>query len=130
MRIMSVYRTLVAAVIQVLVVSVVFSVMLALPFPPDFFQQQGPLVGPGSWIVCSLVSAGVLRLSYARTGVAIVVSGLVLGAGVAVGGHVLGLVLGAISFGVAVGARSDPEGVGAAGIEPAFSGLKGRRPNH
>ena len=128
---MSFYRALLAGAVQMLIVSIGFVVTLKLPVSEDFFARNGYIVGPGTWLVCSLLTGGSLRLALLSTVVAAVLSGLVLGAVGALVGHVGGMVVGSIAFGLAIGATAARAGeVGAAGIEPAFSGLKGRRPNH
>ncbi len=128
---MNAYRALVATAVQMLLVSVVFAVMLTLPLSDTFFRQHGVLVGPGTWVVCSLVTGGILRLSLMRSALGALVSGLVLAVAALAAGHIAGMVAGAIVFGLTVATRTGrAEEVGAAGIEPAFSGLKGRRPNH
>ncbi len=128
---MSPYRALVATAVQMLIVSIGFVITLKLPVSQDFFAQNGFIVGPGTWLVCSLLTGGFLRLALLRTVLAAALSGVVLAVAVALFGHVGGMILGAIVFGLTVGATAGRAGkVGAAGIEPAFSGLKGRRPNH
>ena len=128
---MSPYRALVATVVQLLIVSIGFVITLKLAVSQDFFAQHGYIVGPGTWLVCSLLSGGFLRLALLRTVLAAALSGVVVAVAGALVGHVGGMILGAIAFGLTVGATARRAGkVGAAGIEPAFSGLKGRRPNH
>ncbi len=128
---MSPFRALVATATQMLIVSIGFVITLKLPVSQAFFDQNGFIVGPGTWLVCSLLSGGFLRLALLRTVLAAALSGVVLAVAVALAGHVAGMIVGAIAFGLTVGATAGRAGeVGAAGIEPAFSGLKGRRPNH
>lgn len=137
-----------ATLVQAGTVAAAFAILLAAPLPEDFFREQGSFVGPLAWLACSLLTALILRLPVGRAIVAGLVSGGVAAlAGVALGvlaspttGHNTGVALGVVVFGatVALGrgydtVRSDSAGqraVGAAGIEPATSGLKGRRPHH
>jgi len=93
-----------AVAVQTASVAAVFVVLLALPLPGDFFRTYGVVTGPAAWVVCALFTAWLLGLSPRRALTAIVLSG--------------------------VAAAVPRSRVGAAGIEPAFSGLKGRRPNH
>jgi uncharacterized membrane protein len=86
-----------AAGIQVLFVGVLFAV-LALTVPHHFFDEHGAIVGPLAWIVCSLATGRLLRLSPARTVLAALAGGLVAGlVGVAVD-HVVSLPLAVVAF--------------------------------
>ena len=51
--------------VQAAAVAVLFAILVALPFPGDFFEDWGFLAGPVAWLVCSLVSARVLSLPVA-----------------------------------------------------------------
>ena len=118
-----------AALVQALAVATLFALLLALPLPRELFREQGAVIGPASWLVCSLVTARVLRLGAARAVVAAVVSGLAaVAAGVAVG-HLAGIVVGVLVFALACASSTSARAIGATGIEPVISGLKGRRPN-
>ncbi len=118
-----------AVAVQTASVAAVFVVLLALPLPGDFFRTYGVVTGPAAWVVCSLFTAWLLGLSPRRALTAIVLSGVAAGL-VGVGlDHTVGIVAGLAVF-ASVAAAVPRSRVGAAGIEPAFSGLKGRRPNH
>ncbi len=117
-----------AVAVQALAVAVAFAALLALPLPKDFFRTYGLVTGPVAWVLCSLVAARLLGLSLPRALVATALSGVAAGL-VGIGlAHAAGIGAGLAVF----AAVASPPGseVGAAGIEPAFSGLKGRRPNH
>jgi hypothetical protein len=131
---MNVRLALIAAGLEALLVGAVFFFLLALPLPDGFFRDYGAVAGPTAWLVCSLVTGRLIRLPLGRALLAALGSGLVAGlVGLGVH-HTAGLVVGILAFGALAGAMRptdrEPGAVGAAGIEPAFSGLKGRRPNH
>jgi hypothetical protein len=48
--------------VQAVAVAVVSAVLIALPFPDDFFEDWGFLTGPAVWAACSVVTARVLSL--------------------------------------------------------------------
>ena len=88
-----------AGVVQAAAVGLLFVVLLALPLPRALFRDYGAVVGPLSWLACSLVTARILRLSATRMLAAAVLSGLLAGV-VGLGlGHLAGMVIGAIAFG-------------------------------
>lgn len=131
---MSLRLTGIAAGLQALLVAGIFFLLLALPLPDGFFRDYGSIAGPTAWLVCSFVTGRLIRLPFRRALLAALGSGVVAGlVGLGVH-HTAGMVVGVLAFGILAGAMrpTDREAgaVGAAGIEPAFSGLKGRRPNH
>ncbi len=129
-----------ACAAQALVVGALFALLVVLPLPRELFREFGALVGPLSWLGCSLVVARMLRLRIGSALAAAALSGLVAVAVNAVVGHAAGIVAGILAFGVGCGLAAGASGprlrdagrrrrVGATGIEPVTSGLKGRRPN-
>ena len=64
-----------AALVQLAAVAVL-SILLGLALPHSFFEDWGWLAGPGAWIVCSLITATVLRLPLAPTMLGAVLAGL------------------------------------------------------
>src|SRR3954467_731691 len=79
-----------AAGIQLLLVGVLFAV-LALTVPHAFFEDHGMVVGPLAWVVCSLVTGLILKLSLVRIALAALAGGLVAGAVGAAVEHVISL---------------------------------------
>lgn len=65
-----------AALVQALAVGSLFALLLALPLPAELFRDQGAFIGPLSWLLCSLVTARVLRLGAGRALAAALASGL------------------------------------------------------
>jgi hypothetical protein len=51
-----------AAVVQALLVGVLFAILVALPLDRDFFEDYGWITGPVAWLVCAAVSARILGL--------------------------------------------------------------------
>jgi len=92
-----------ACAAQALVVGALFALLVALPLPRSLFREFGALVGPLSWLGCSLVVARLLRLRVGSALAAAAVSGLVAVAVNAGMGHAAGLVAGVLAFGVACG---------------------------
>jgi hypothetical protein len=88
-----------AAGVQLLLVAIAFGVLLALPLGDDFFDDYGLIVGPVTWVLCSLGTGRILSLpldltlfSAAAGGVAGTLVGLVAS-------HVAGLIVGIAVFG-------------------------------
>ena len=51
-----------AALVQTLLVAVLFGVLVALPLGDDFFEDYGWLTGPVAWLACAAVAARILTL--------------------------------------------------------------------
>jgi hypothetical protein len=62
--------------VQAAAVAVLFAILVALPFPEDFFEDWGFAAGPVAWLVCSTVSARVLSLPVAYVLFAAVAGGV------------------------------------------------------
>ncbi len=78
-----------AALVQLAGVALL-SIVLALALPHSFFEDWGWLSGPGAWILCSLITAAVLRLPPAPTLLGAVLAGLPSLLAVLIGLHWLG----------------------------------------
>ena len=92
-----------AGAVQLVAVGVVFAV-LAVSLPHSFFEDWGIVAGPGAWIACAAVTAGVLHLPLARTLVVAAGAGL-LGAAAGLGiGHDAGIVVAIGLFALLAGA--------------------------
>jgi hypothetical protein len=90
-------------VVQALVVGALFGLLLLLPLDKDFFSDYGFLIGPVSWLVCSLVTARVLSLPAGLALFAALAGGV---AGTLVGlvaGHGPGLVISLLVFAASCG---------------------------
>ena len=81
-----------AALVQALAVAVL-SIALAVALPHSFFEDWGWLAGPGAWIVCTLVTARVVRLPVGGTLVGAALAGLPSVLAVILGVHWLGAVV-------------------------------------
>ena len=92
-----------AALLQALAVAPLFALLVAVPLPPGFFREQGALVGPAAWLVCSLVVASILRLGVPNALAVAVGSGLLAVAAGALLGHSAGMVAGVLGFGALCG---------------------------
>lgn len=90
---------------QLLAVAALFGLLLALPLSEDFFRENGAVIGPLSWLLASLITGRVLSLDGATILRGAVAGGAVAGLIGLLVSHTLGLVLGVVVFGVAVGAR-------------------------
>jgi hypothetical protein len=88
-----------AALLQALGVAVV-AVVLAALLPRSFFEDWGWLAGPGTWAVCALVVAVVLRLPVVAVLVGAGLAGLPMLVGVAVEIHWLGAPVALAVFGI------------------------------
>ena len=51
-----------AALVQALLVAVLFGVLIALPLGDDFFEDYGWITGPVAWVACAAVAARILAL--------------------------------------------------------------------
>ena len=90
-----------AALVQALLVGVLFAVLVALPLGDDFFEDYGWITGPAAWIVCAAVSARILALPAALALFAAAAGGI---AGAVVGlalDHTAGLIVAVAVFGAA-----------------------------
>jgi uncharacterized membrane protein len=90
---------------QAITVGALFAVLLALPLPTAFFREQGVWIGPLSWLVCSLVTARLLRLSASRAVTAAIASGLAAAVVSSVAGHSAGIIAGVLVFGLVCAVR-------------------------
>ena len=78
-----------AALVQLAGVAVL-SILLGLTLSHSFFEDWGWVAGPGAWIICSLITAAVLRLPLGQTLLGAMLAGLVSLLAVLVGLHWLG----------------------------------------
>lgn len=108
-----------ACAAQALVVGALFALLVALPLPQDLFREFGALVGPLSWLGCSLVVVRVLRLRVGSGLAAAAVSGLVAVAVNAVGGHAAGMGAGVLAFGVVCALAAGDSGPRPGAARPA-----------
>jgi hypothetical protein len=65
-----------AAIVQAVLVAALFGILVALPLSKDFFDDWGIVVGPLSWIVCSLVTGRILGLPLSLTAFAAAAGGV------------------------------------------------------
>jgi len=86
-----------AALIQLAGVAVI-SIVLAVLLPRSFFEDWGWLSGPGAWAVCSLITAGALRLPPGTTLLGAFLAGLPSLIAVIAGLHWLGALIAIILF--------------------------------
>jgi hypothetical protein len=88
-----------AALVQALLVGIVFAILAVLPLGDDFFEDYGWISGPLAWILCALATGRVLSLPLDLTLFA-AAAGCVAGALVAlVTSHTIGLIVGVAVFG-------------------------------
>jgi hypothetical protein len=88
-----------AALVQALLVGVVFAILVALPLGEDFFEDYGWVTGPVAWILCALATGRILSFPLELTLFAAAAGG-VAGALVAlVSSHAIGLIVGVAVFG-------------------------------
>jgi hypothetical protein len=80
------------AVVQLVAVAVL-SVLLAIVFSHDFFEDWGWLVGPLTWLGCAWVTAWAVGLEPAPTLIRAVGAGIVSALFVLIGLHWLGAVV-------------------------------------
>lgn len=91
---------------QLVAVLLLFALFVVLPLPDSFFSSYGLIVGPVSWLICSLATGRVISLPLGRSLAAAVLSGAVAGLiGLALT-HAVGLLAGIITFGLAAGAQT------------------------
>jgi hypothetical protein len=86
-----------AALVQLLAVAAVAGA-LAIALPRSFFEDWGWLTGPGSWLLCALVTAAALRLPVAATLLGAILAGLPSLLAVFLGLHWLGALVAVILF--------------------------------
>jgi hypothetical protein len=97
-----------AMLVQALLVGGLFAVLVALPFPEDFFRDFGFITGPLAWIVCSIGTARILSLPLgfvAFGALAGGVAGLIV---LLVAGHIPGMVAALLVFSASCGSY-EPE---------------------
>lgn len=86
-----------AGLIQLVAVAAVAAV-LALTLPRTFFEDWGWLSGPGSWLVCALITAAALRLPPGLTLLGAALAGVPSLLAVLVGLHWLGALVAVVLF--------------------------------
>ena len=104
-----------AALVQALLVGVLFAVLVALPLGDDFFEDWGWLTGPLAWIACAAATGRILSLPASLVLFAAAAGGV---AGALVGivaSHTAGLVVAVAVFGASCAGYSDEADLG----EPA-----------
>jgi hypothetical protein len=92
-----------AALLQTVAVAAVFVLLLVAPLPAGFFRENGAIVGPLAWVVCSLLTGVLMSLRLGLTLGAAFASGVVAGAVGMLLNHTAGLVLGILAFGAVAG---------------------------
>jgi hypothetical protein len=104
-----------ALVVQAVLVGGLFALLVALPFPDDFFKDFGFITGPLAWIACSVATARILSLPLgfvAFGALAGGVAGLIV---MLVAGHVPGMVAALLVFSASCGSyEPEAETAGAA----------------
>ena len=113
-----------SALVQALAVGALFALLVALPLSPELFRESGALIGPVSWLLCSLVTARVLSLTPGRALAAAVGSGLAAVAASAVLGHLAGMIVGVLAFGVVCSIRLTTHGEPSGGRAGPSSGRR------
>ena len=95
---------------QAAAVLVLFAVLVALPFPEDFFERWGWLTGPVAWFGCALLTARILGLPERLVLFSAAVGGAAGAIVFLLVGHGAGLAAALLVFGAACGAgqRSAP----------------------
>jgi hypothetical protein len=88
-----------AALLQSLLVAAI-ALVLAVALPRSFFESWGWLAGPGSWALCALAVAAVLRLPAVGVLAGAALSGLPSLVTVLLGAHWLGAPLAIALFGL------------------------------
>ena len=97
-----------ALAVQAVALIVLFAVLVALPFPDDFFERWGAVTGPLAWLACALVTGRLLRLPQ-RVVLAAAIGGGVAGAVVfLVASHTAGMVAALLVFAACCGAGLTP----------------------
>jgi hypothetical protein len=86
-----------AALVQLVAVATVAGA-LAIALPRSFFEDWGWLTGPGSWLLCAIVTAAVLRLPAGPTLLGAILAGLPSLLAVFLGLHWLGALVAVILF--------------------------------
>jgi hypothetical protein len=81
-----------AAAVQAAAVAVL-SLAMAAALPHSFFEDWGWLAGPGAWVLCALITAGVLGLPLGMTMLGAALAGLPSLLAVLIGLHWLGAVV-------------------------------------
>jgi len=101
-----------AGLIQLVAVAA-FAVTLAIALPRSFFEDWGWLSGPGSWLLCALITAAALRLPVAATLLGAILAGLPSLLAVLLGLHWLGALVAVVLFALWCG-RLEPRAAPAA----------------
>lgn len=109
-----------AALVQLALVAGLFALLLALPLSRDFFRDYGAVVGPLSWLGCSLGTGRLLSLGSSSTLLTALASGVAAALVGVAGSHAAGLIVAVVVFGVVAGMR----GRGGTRPEPAPVGAR------
>jgi hypothetical protein len=99
-----------AALLQALLVAAL-AVILGLALPRSFFEDWGWLAGPGTWALCALAVAAIVRLPALPVLVGAAVAGIPSLVTVLLGAHWLGAPLAVALFALwcgRLGARREP----------------------
>ena len=92
-----------AAIVQAVLIGVLFAILLVLPLGDDFFEDYGWISGPIAWIACSAASGRILKLPGSLVLFAAAAGG-VAGALVALAtSHTAGLIVGIAVFAASCG---------------------------
>jgi len=89
-----------ASAVQAAGVALLFALLIAAPLPEGFFREYGWATGPIAWLLCSIVTARVVRLPAAFALLCALASGAAAAAIGLVLSHTVGLVAGVALFGV------------------------------
>jgi hypothetical protein len=106
------------AIVQIIAVGVLFAA-LALTLPKSFFEDWGAITGPLGWIVASLVTMRVMKLTLRRVAIASAVAGglaALLGAAAA---HAVSLPVAILAFAAICAWRPAPRPAPARARTPA-----------
>ena len=88
-----------AALVQALLVGIVFAILVALPLGDDFFEDYGWVSGPLAWILCAFATGRILALPLDLTLFAAAAGGVAGTIVALVTSHAVGLVVGIAVFG-------------------------------
>lgn len=96
-----------SALMQLLAVAV-FSIVLAILLPKSFFESWGWLSGPMAWILCSMITASILKLRRVEVLLGAILAGIPSVIAVVLGVHWLGALLATLFFALWCGYRFGP----------------------
>ena len=92
-----------AAIVQALLVGVLFAILIALPLGDDFFEDYGWITGPIAWIACSVATGRILKLPGSLVLFAAAAGGIAGALVALVASHTAGLVVGIAVFAASCG---------------------------